>query len=65
MFVKPKLGRAVRDPVRGTFLPEFGAEVPNDIFWNRRLQDGDVEKSPPEEAAQVKAVKGKNSLESE
>jgi hypothetical protein len=65
MYVKPKLGRSARDPVRGTFLPEPDAEVPNDIFWDRGLQDGDVEKLAPEEAAPVKAVKGRNSLESE
>lgn len=42
MFVKPMAGRAVRDPVKGTFLPESGAEVPDNAFWHRRLQDGDV-----------------------
>ncbi|MDA5493828.1 DUF2635 domain-containing protein [Yersinia intermedia] len=42
MFVKPMTGRAVRDPVKGTFLPEFGAEVPDNPFWHRRIQDGDV-----------------------
>lgn len=45
MFVKPTTGRAVRDPVKGTLLPEGGAEVPESTFWNRRLRDGDVEKS--------------------
>lgn len=42
MFVKPVVGRAVRDPVKGTFLPEEGAEVAESMFWNRRLRDGDV-----------------------
>ncbi|HAT1683163.1 TPA: DUF2635 domain-containing protein [Klebsiella oxytoca] len=42
MFVKPVSGRKVRCPVRGTFLPENGADVPDDIFWRRRLNDGDV-----------------------
>ncbi len=32
MFVKPMAGRAVRDPVKGTFLPEFGTEVPDNAF---------------------------------
>lgn len=65
MFVKPVPGRVVRDPVKGTFLPESGELVPNNIFWSRRLQDGDVEIVAPEEAAPLKAVKGKNSQESE
>ncbi|QII37511.1 DUF2635 domain-containing protein [Rouxiella badensis] len=42
MFVKPMAGRTVRDPVKGTFLPEEGAEVAESTFWNRRLRDGDV-----------------------
>ena len=42
MFVKPTAGRAVRDPVKGTFLPELGTEVPDNTFWRRRIQDGDV-----------------------
>ncbi|MNE09963.1 hypothetical protein D3C81_682040 [compost metagenome] len=45
MFVKPVPGRLVRDPVKGTLLPENGAEVPDDAyFWRNRLRDGDVEK---------------------
>lgn len=45
MFVKPVPGRLVRDPVKGTLLPENGAEVPDDsYFWRNRLRDGDVEK---------------------
>lgn len=43
MFVKPAPGRMVRHPDKGTFLPENGAEVPdNSIFWRNRLRDGDV-----------------------
>ncbi|HDL7340817.1 DUF2635 domain-containing protein [Yersinia enterocolitica] len=42
MFVKPTAGRAVRDPVKGTLLPESGSEVPDNAFWYRRIQDGDV-----------------------
>lgn len=44
MFVKPAPGRIVRypgDPAR--LLPESGVDVPErDIFWRRRLQQGDV-----------------------
>lgn len=42
MFVKPKDGLSVRDPVKGVALPVEGAEVPDSIFWRRRLRDGDV-----------------------
>jgi len=43
--VKIKLtpGRAVRDPDNGMLLPEDAAvEVPDSIFWRRRLRDGDI-----------------------
>lgn len=43
MFVKPKQGLKVRDPVTRGFLPEGGAEVPPSLYWTRRLRDGDVE----------------------
>lgn len=49
MHVKPVAGRAVRDPVKGTFLPESGAEVPDNSFWCRRLNDGDVVREQPKE----------------
>ncbi|HAT2288148.1 TPA: DUF2635 domain-containing protein [Citrobacter freundii] len=42
MFVKPKDGLSVRCPVRGVPLPSEGAEVPDNVFWRRRLRDGDV-----------------------
>ena len=53
MFVKP--GPQKDDPSklrvvkRGRWvLPEAGAEVPDDSFWQRRLRDGDViEAQPP------------------
>ncbi|HHL0960458.1 TPA: DUF2635 domain-containing protein [Serratia marcescens] len=55
MFVRPVPGRLVRDPVKGTLLPENGAEVPDDAyFWRNRLRDGDVEKveqAPVDEAS--------------
>ena len=49
MHVKPVAGRTVRDPVKGTFLPESGAEVPDNSFWRRRLNDGDVVREQPKE----------------
>lgn len=42
MLVKPADGRLIRCPVRGTVLPESGEDVPENIFWTRRLRDGDV-----------------------
>ena len=42
MFVKPNNGLSVRCPVKGIPLPKEGAEVPDNIFWRRRLSDGDV-----------------------
>lgn len=63
MFVKPVPGRIVRDPVKGTFLPESGEQVPDNIFWGRRLKDGDVQKFDPN--ASAKPVVGKKSQESD
>jgi hypothetical protein len=44
MFVKPaRPGLIVRDPQTRIPLPEEGREVDeNDMFWQRRLRDGDV-----------------------
>ena len=50
MFVKPKNGLSVRCPVKGLPLPAAGAEVPDNIFWRRRITDGDVEVVEPESA---------------
>ncbi|OTA14299.1 hypothetical protein Xvie_03818 [Xenorhabdus vietnamensis] len=56
MIVKPVAGRRVRCPVRGEFLPESGAEVPDNLFWHRRLNDGDVELVKPD-VTETKLVK--------
>lgn len=54
MFIKPINNKQIPDPVRGGFLPQAGAEVDvNDIYWQRRINDGDVE------VAVQKAVKTK------
>ncbi|WP_188260868.1 DUF2635 domain-containing protein [Azospirillum tabaci] len=47
MFVKPKAGLLVRDPVTGEPLPSAGREVPEDQYWMRRLQDGDIAAAKP------------------
>ncbi len=46
MFVKPKSGLLIKDPIKRDFLPETGREVSGtDPYWVRRLRDGDVEES--------------------
>ena len=55
MFVKPVTGRSVRCPVKGEFLHESGAEVPDNVFWRARLQQGDVVPVNPQKAKEQKA----------
>lgn len=44
MRVKPKDPNAViRDPHTKRALPPEGAEVPENVFWTRRLRAGEVE----------------------
>ena len=45
MYVKPKAGLQVRDPVTREPLPATGREVPETQYWMRRLADGDVIRS--------------------
>ena len=43
MWVKPAPGRTVRDPISMAKLPPEGREVKDgDLFWVRRIRDGDV-----------------------
>lgn len=46
MFVKPKPGGPkVRRPVAPyTHVPDEGMEVPEESYWIRRVQDGDLER---------------------
>lgn len=47
MRLKPVSGRPVPDPAFGDLLPDAGREVdPNDPYWIRRLNDGDVVETP-------------------
>ena len=40
--LRPAEGRRVRDPASGDVMPAEGMEVTMDIYWRRRLDDGDV-----------------------
>lgn len=42
MFVKPKAGVLVRDPVTLQHLPESGRDVEPSSYWQRRQAAGDV-----------------------
>ncbi|EFE7939898.1 DUF2635 domain-containing protein [Escherichia coli] len=65
MFVKPKDGLSVRCPVKGSPLPPDGAEVPANIFWRRRLSDGDVVPATLQTIAPAKGVSLKKEGETE
>lgn len=56
MFVKPREGLVVRDPVSKRPLPAEGAEVPETGYWFRRLRDNDVVEAKPPKAAAEPAV---------
>jgi len=58
MYIKPIQNKQIPDPVRGGYLPEQGGEVDdNDMYWQRRINDGDVEVVPVIALA-VKLAKG-------
>ena len=43
MFVKPAPGLKIRDPELKDLIPDDGREVSaDDLYWHRRLRDGDV-----------------------
>lgn len=43
MFVKPTPGLDVPDPERGGLLAAEGREVEPTTYWDKRIQDKDVE----------------------
>lgn len=59
MYIYPKLGLTIYDPVRGDVIPPEGREVDaDDIYWLRRLRDGDViDTDPAPVRAKPKAAK--------
>ena len=50
LYLTPKDGVTVRDPVSGLALPATGAAKPRTAYWLRRLRDGDVSASQPPKA---------------
>lgn len=51
MYIKPIGNKQIPDPVRGGFLPQAGGEVDvNDMYWQRRINDGDVAEVKPKSA---------------
>ncbi len=42
MKVKPAEGLKVRDPITKQFIGNDHEVDPSDLYWNRRLRDGDV-----------------------
>ena len=48
IYLKPVPGRACPDPENGgELLPEGGASVPHNAYWQRRLNDGDAVECKP------------------
>lgn len=48
MFVKPAEGLQVRDPVTRRLLPAEGKEVPENVYWIRRLRSKDIVLTSPD-----------------
>jgi hypothetical protein len=49
--VYPTAGRVIRDPLTGAKVPEEGQEVDlSEIYWLRRLNDGDITTDAPKGA---------------
>lgn len=48
MYIQPIPGRNVPDPVHGDLLPFEGREVEPTQYWQRRLNDGDVNEATPD-----------------
>ncbi len=42
LYLKPRAGLTVRDPVTRRLLPPEGARVYPTTFWRRRIASGDV-----------------------
>ncbi|MEF3068068.1 DUF2635 domain-containing protein [Pandoraea apista] len=61
MFIKPAPGIKLRDPVTKEFIPESGQEVDDfDLYWVRRINDGDAVRVTSETAEPPSAKPGKS-----
>jgi hypothetical protein len=47
MYVKPAAGLLIRDPDLRDLLPAEGREVPETLYWQRRVRDRDVVLADP------------------
>jgi len=56
MFVKNAEGKRIPDPDRGGYLPDEGRDVPETLYWIRRVNEGDV--IVVTETAELKEKKG-------
>lgn len=43
LHIRPTSGQRIRDPRSGEELPERGARVPDETYWQRLLRSGQVE----------------------
>ncbi|MNJ53496.1 hypothetical protein D3C77_488850 [compost metagenome] len=56
LYLKPAPGRACPMPeAGGELLPEKGAKVPHNAYWQRRVNDGDAVAAETKPARGVKA----------
>ena len=57
MFVKPRAGFKIRDPIRKDLIPADGREVnDDDLYWIRLLHDGDVVRAEPRKTVEEMSV---------
>lgn len=47
IYFIPTPGLIVRDPATGQVVPPQGAEKPRNLFWLRRIKDGDGSEGQP------------------
>ncbi|EON14817.1 DUF2635 domain-containing protein [Pandoraea sp. SD6-2] len=61
MFIKPAPGIKLRDPETKQFVPESGQEVGEfDLYWVRRINDGDAIRVSEETPEAPSAKQGKS-----
>ena len=54
IHIKPKEGKQVPDPYKGGYVPAKGFNVDeNDVYWQRRIADGDFDVGPAKDDDQL------------